>query len=463
MKLRFWPGTLFGRLVLILVAGMFGGQLVTSTIWFETHDNRTLEIPSRLFASRLADTVRLLRDAPDDAARRALTGQLGDARYRLRWIDAPSSAAPGHTVAQRAIENLLGGVLAQRLQETVPLRLIDVELVDDSGRHRGIFSLFDSRMPAGDFHVQLQAPGGGWLDVTAREGQAGMQSEPRALVVDYLLRIYAIRFAAALFVALLAVRIAVQPLRRLAIAAEALGRNVYRPALPLSGPREVRVAAQSFNSMQQQLIDSMGARTRLLASISHDLRSPLTRLRLRAEMLPDRASRERLCVDIEEMDAMVRTALDFAQGVEITEPRRQIDIDSLLRGLCDDIVETGGRVELAGRVGAPVSGYPRNLKRCLQNLLDNAVRHGGSASVRMADEGGSVRITISDEGPGIEGEEMLERVFEPYVRAQPGTSPGTGLGLTIARNIAVAHGGTLVLRNRPARGLDAVLSLPRDG
>ena len=463
MTFRLWPDALFGRLALILVIGMFGGQLLTSTIWFETHDNRTLEIPSRLFASRLADTLRLLQTAPDQTARQTLARQLEDSSYQLRWIEAPVPApSPSHTVAQRATEDLLASVLAQRLHEHVPLRLIDAELADDTGRHRGIFSLFDSRMPSGDFHVQIQAPGGVWLDVTAQEGQAGRQSEPRKLVIEYLLRIYAIRFIAALLFALVAVRIAVQPLRRLAVAAEALGKNVYRPSLRLFGPREVRVAAQSFNSMQQQLIRSIEERTRLLASISHDLRSPLTRLRLRAEMLPEAASRERLCTDLDEMDAMVHSTLDFVQGVEITEPRHQIDIDSLLRALCDDLAETGARVGFDGHAAAPVSGYPRNLKRCLQNLLDNAILHGGSASVQIHDDRDAVRITISDEGPGIAGKDMLERVFEPYFRAQPDKTDGTGLGLTIAKSIAMAHGGTLVLSNRAERGLDAVLTLPRE-
>lgn len=460
MKLRLWPDALFGRLALILVIGMFGGQLLTSTIWFETHDHQTLEIPSRVFASRLADTLRLMQDAPDNAAREALAKQLGGEHYTLRWIDKPG-VAPAPSVAQRTVEDLLQDVLAQRLHRQVPLHLMDAELIDDSGRYRGIFSLFDSRMPSGDFHVQVQAPGGAWLDVTAQEGQAGRQSEPHTLLIEYLLRIYAIRFVAALLFALVAVRIAVQPLRRLAVAAEALGKNVYRPSLALSGPREVRVAAQSFNVMQQQLIRSIEERTRLLASISHDLRSPLTRLRLRTEMLQDTASRDRLSADLDEMDAMVHTTLDFVQGVEITEPRHQIDIDSMLGGLCDDLAETGAKIELSGHAGAPVSGYPRNLKRCLQNLLDNAIRHGGSASVHIRDERDTVHIVISDEGPGIESEEMLERVFEPYFRAQPGKTHGSGLGLTIAKSIAMAHGGTLVLRNRSTRGLDAVLTLPR--
>jgi signal transduction histidine kinase len=332
-----------------------------------------------------------------------------------------------------------------------------------------VLSLFDSRMPTGDFHVQLEVPGRGWLDVRANEGQAGMHTERGALVIDYLLRIYLLRFAAVCLIAMVAVRFALAPLRRFAAAAEALGRNIYRAPLAEAGPREVRNAAQSFNAMQRQLIDSFAARTRFLSAVSHDLRSPLTRLRLRVEMLPDPASRERLRGDLEDMEGMVRATLDAVQGVEITEPRQRIDLVSMLEGLAEDAREQGHRASVTGSVRAPIPGFARNLKRCLQNLFDNAIRYGGEASVTVCDvDDGAVRIVISDNGPGIADAALLERVFEPYFRIDSRRSDapgGTGLGLTIARSVAAAHGGTLVLRNRVVEGrivgLDAQLDLPR--
>jgi signal transduction histidine kinase len=288
---RLWPDTLYGRLVLILVVGMFAGQFLTSTIWFETHDNRTLEIPARLLASRLADTVRLLQHAPDETKRRAIAAELADPRYHLQWIDAPA-AAPAASLAQRTVGDLIAGVIHWRLGEPIEVRLLDAQLRDETGHHQGILSLFDSRMPSGDFHLQLMLPQGEWLDVRANEGQAGMVSEPGSLVLDYLLRIYLVRLMAVLLLALVAVRFAVKPLKELAKAADALGRNIYRPPLPVTGPLEVRTAAQSFNSMQEQLTRSLAERTRFLTAVSHDLRSPLTRLRLRMEMLPDAESQK---------------------------------------------------------------------------------------------------------------------------------------------------------------------------
>lgn len=471
MKLRLWPDTLYGRLVLILVVGMFGGQLFTSTIWFETHDNRTLEIPARLFASRLADTVRLLQHAPDESMRHAIIDQLGDARYRLRPIDTPADlpdAPDSGSVARHTVSNLLSGVIARRLGEPVEVRLLDAHLRDESGHHKGIFSLFDSRMPTGDFHVQLKVPNGPWLDVEANEGQAGMQTQPWSLVLDYLVRIYFVRLTAVFLIALVAVRFAVRPLKQLAKAAEALGRNIYRSPLPVVGPLEVRSAAQSFNRMQEQLTEGIAARTRFLTAVSHDLRSPLTRLRLRAEMLPDPEWRERLRGDLDEMEAMVRATLHAVQGAEITEARHDIDLASMLDSLAEDAREAGHSVTVEGKVLKPFPGYPRNLKRCLQNLVDNAIRYGGDAAIKVSDAGQTVMIVISDNGPGIADEAMLERVFEAYFRLetkhaeQAHAQTGTGLGLTIARSIAAAHGGTLTLRNRPGGGLDAVLTLQRD-
>jgi signal transduction histidine kinase len=460
---RLWPDSLYGRLVLILVVGMFAGQVFTSTIWFETHDNRTLEIPARLFASRLADTVRLLQRAPGQAARNALVATLGDARYRLQWVAAPA-APPALSIANRSVGDLVSGVIARRLHEPVDVHLLDAELRDDSGRH-GALSLFNSRMPSGDFHVQLKTAGGAWLDVRANEGQAGMQTEPRSLVVDYLVRIYLVRFTAVLLLALIAVRFAVRPLKEMASAAEALGRNMYRAPLPVRGPFEVRSAAQSFNTMQRQLTDGIAARTRFLSAVSHDLRSPLTRLRLRVEMLPDVEWRSRLRGDLDEMEAMVRATLDAVQGVEITETRHDIDLNSMLESIAEDAREAGHRIGIEGRALRPLSGYPRNLKRCLQNLLDNALHYGEEAAIHVSDSLDAVQIVISDRGPGIPDETMLERVFEPYFRiGMPNetTAGGTGLGLTIARSIAAAHGGTLILRNRPDCGLDAVLTMHRN-
>lgn len=472
MRLRLWPDTLFWRLVVVLAAGMFAGQVLTGSIWFESYENRTLEIPARLFASRLADTVRLVQRAPEASARDAVTAQLADDRYRLRWL--PAEPAPSHwadagnELARHATQELMGGVIGKRLGEPVDVRLLDATFHGEDGRKLSGLGLFDSRAPTAVFHVQLKVPGQGWLDVQSSEGQAGLHEESTGRVLNYLVRLYLVRFLAICLLAFVAVRIALAPIRQLTGAARALGRNIHRAPMAVTGPREVRDVTLAFNDMQRQLVDGFSARSRMLSAISHDLRSPLTRLRLRVEMLPEPAWRDRLRGDLDEMEAMVRATLDATQGIEITEPLQRIDLDSMLQGIAADLEEAGHEVSVSGRTTAPIAGYARNLKRGLQNLLDNAIRYGDAAAVTVHDDGRDVVVTVRDRGPGIADDVLRERVFEPYFRIKAAgaeVSPGTGLGLAIVRSIAAAHGGSVTLRNvhDDARivGLEAVLTLPR--
>lgn len=486
---RFCPDSLFGQLVIILAVGMFSSQLITSSIWWQSRDHRTLEIPVRLFASRLADTVRLLDGVSDPTERQTIISRLSDTRYRLRLatpeemrILPPAS----QSIAQRTVADLLNGVIRRRLGTPIDVTLLGAHLRGDDGRHHGPLALFDSRMPTGYFHVVVHLPNGDALDVLAEEGQAGMQEAPFELLFDFLFRLYFIRLLAVFIVAFIAVRIAVRPLKHFADSAKALGKNIYRPPLPLIGPREVREAAASMNAMQTLLIESIATRTRFLAAISHDLRSPLTRLRLRVEMLPLPEWREKMRVDIDDMESMVRATLHAVQGIEITEKRCDIDIDSMLDGLAEDAREAGHSVTVSGTAGPPIQGYPRSLKRCLQNLIDNAIRYGNEADVFVESRVDALCIVIADRGPGIADSAMLERVFDAYFRlkspdvpstedtyrADGSTSParsharsktdsGTGLGLTIARAIAEAHNGTLTLRNRMGGGLEGMLVLRR--
>jgi signal transduction histidine kinase len=189
----------------------------------------------------------------------------------------------------------------------------------------------------------------------------------------------------------------------------------------------------------------------------------VTRLRLRSELLEDTQLRAKFTQDLDEMESMVGATLDFLRGLEGGEPVKPVDIMALLESLQADMVEMGGQVAIAGNARAPYPGRPQALKRCLANLLENAVKYGKSARVVVDDSSARLEIRIQDEGPGLP-EAELEKVFEPFYRVEGSRSRetgGTGLGLTIARSIAEAHGGQLSLRNRVEGGLEAELSLPR--
>jgi signal transduction histidine kinase len=214
--------------------------------------------------------------------------------------------------------------------------------------------------------------------------------------------------------------------------------------------------------MQARLSRYLRDRTRILAAMSHDLKTPITRLRLRTELLDDPQVRQKFSKDLEEMEAMVGATLDFMRGVENEERVQRVDVMALLESLQADARELGGRVEIEGTTSAPYEGRPQALKRCLTNLIDNAVKYGKSAQVALDDDPAHLRICVRDEGPGIP-EAELGHVFEPFHRLESSRSRdsgGTGLGLSIARNIAELHGGTLVLRNLPGGGLEAILTLP---
>jgi signal transduction histidine kinase len=268
---------------------------------------------------------------------------------------------------------------------------------------------------------------------------------------------------AMLALSFVAVRWIVRPLKVLSQAADALGQDLDQPPLPEDGPREVKQAARAFNTMQRRLSGFIQDRTRMLTALSHDLKTPLTRMRLRAELLDDDEQRSRFESDLKEMEVMVTHTLEFMRGLGRHEPRAALDLDGMLAALQDDNRAMGRELLIEGHARAPYVGAASLLKRCLANLVDNAFAYGGSATVRIDDHDDHVALHVLDRGPGIT-QAQLEQVFEPFFRIEASrgrATGGSGLGLGIARNIARAHGGDVVLHNRPQGGLEAVLTLPR--
>lgn len=254
-----------------------------------------------------------------------------------------------------------------------------------------------------------------------------------------------------------------RPLSRLAEAAEAIGQGGRAPQLQEKGARELRHAARAFNTMQDRLHRYLDSRTRVLAAMSHDLKTPLTRLRLQVEtLIEDAALRQRLGKELDEMESMVHGALALFRGLNEQEPSEPVDVNALIESVREGFAAMGEGVTVQGRALAPLTGKPQALKRCLTNLVANAVKFGERAEITVQD-GEVLRIFVRDRGPGI-APEQLERVFEPFYRLESSrnrNTGGTGLGLSIARDVAQAHGGRLVLRNREQGGLEAELSLPR--
>lgn len=265
----------------------------------------------------------------------------------------------------------------------------------------------------------------------------------------------------------LAVRQLLVPVKTLAQAAEAFGRDVANAkALPETGPSEIATAARAFNTMAARIRRFVEDRTFLLTAIGHDLRTPITRLKLRAEYMEDEEQRAKMLADLDEMEAMVAATLAFGRDITTTEPIARLDLASLLRTILDETIDLHPNLvsvlEYQGPQHLTINARPLALKRALSNLITNAVKYGDAAHVNLRVSGKNfVVIEITDNGPGIPEIEM-ERVFEPFRRLETSRNRetgGSGLGLSIARNIIRAHGGDIVLINQE-KGLCVTVTLP---
>jgi signal transduction histidine kinase len=260
------------------------------------------------------------------------------------------------------------------------------------------------------------------------------------------------------------VRRITRPLSTLANAASGLASNLDQPPIPESGPQEVARAARAFNRMQRDLKRLVDTRASALAAVSHDLRLPLTRVRLRLERFDDEKLKGDIEGDLADMDAMIGHTLEFLRAGTSGEKPAKVNLDALIDGVAEDAEALGAVIHRAGSAREPIVCRPQALRRCLANLFENARRYGGGEfDVEVRDAGARVEVAIGDRGPGIPAAER-ERVFEPYVRLETSRareSGGTGLGLAIARAVARAHGGDVTLGDRPGGGLLAVVALSR--
>jgi signal transduction histidine kinase len=265
-----------------------------------------------------------------------------------------------------------------------------------------------------------------------------------------------------ILIALWTARRLARPIREFARAAERLGVDLTAPPLAVRGPLELRTTIEAFNRMQDRLRRFLEDRTQMLAAISHDLRAPLARLRLRAELVTDGEQQHKMFDDLEDMNDMIDSTLAFARDDSRREPRRLVDLGVLVGDVCEDIGDAGGKVSYSGGRGVDIPCRPVLVRRAVANLIDNAVKYGGAARVRIVRETDRVMIVVEDDGPGIPPEEH-EKVFAPFYRREPARDPakaGVGLGLSIARTVAREHGGDVSLRNGDHGGLRALIELP---
>lgn len=459
------PRTLGGRTALVLLLGLIAVQAAGLTI----HALDRVDMQN-------AAAVRLAAERTRALVRTALFTAPADREEALTDIDLPEgmTAEIGPEPLARGgppLPAMLRDLLRQRPVRIPPLAAPQRPGGADAparlsgpprfrpreGRDFFLAGLADGR----GYLLSAHMPDGAWLNVRASLPPPRPWHSPTFLVA------FLVMTAMAALLTVWAVRRLMRPVRLLAAAAERLGRDVNAPPLPETGPSEVATAAAAFNTMALRIRRFVQDRTGMLAAIGHDLRTPITRLRLRAEFMDDDEQRAKMLADLDEMERMIGATLDFARDDAATEPASAVDLAELARTVVDEAADAAPdlaeRITYSGPARLTVRVRPVALKRALANLVGNALAYGGAAAVTLAPPAhGRVRLTVEDRGPGIP-EDAMERVFAPFQRLETSRNRetgGTGLGLPIARNILRAHGGDVTLANRPGGGLAATVTLP---
>jgi signal transduction histidine kinase len=466
--MRFAPRSLFGRTLLVLAAGLVLMDIASQLVNFFDRGSGVYRLGAQQTALRIAQTARILnRLAP--AQRTTVIDEVNGPSFSVALADAQVEVGAGfaeHDRYERALSTLVRHYLHSDWNTSVQItslgrtrRPANYEAIDTGPFEQWLARHLYFVLP-GTYSIvsQIRLEDGKWAVFYARMPQEPL-SRLESLVPRLLLNLAIVMLLGAAAVATIT-----RSLKRLARAAERVGVEPEGAPLPEVGPSEVRSVIRAFNLMRLQLRSYLLERARMLGAISHDLQTPITRLRLRAEMIQDPASRAKFVRDLDEMEAIAGSTLEFFKTLG-NEPQRQaLDVGALLGSLAEDWSESGADVTLLGTPRSPYPSHPQALRRCLDNLVENALRYGERARIVIEDDAAALRISVRDDGPGIP-EAELERVFEPFFRLEQSRnrdSGGTGLGLAIARNIARWHGGDIHLRNAPdGKGLIAELVLPR--
>ncbi|MDR1855044.1 MAG: HAMP domain-containing protein [Azoarcus sp.] len=432
---KLWPRSMFARLMLILLVGIFLVHVVGIAIFIEERQRLSRESMFVNVAQDLASIADILDDLAPEERHRALKRQAR--RYmRLALDEMP-------TRVERLPDDPMLPVLRRAMPDRDPAVYLQRREEDPSQyRHIVVVKLGD-RTP---------------LFANLRRPPELPPIPPLSVIFAALSTIFGISV-----LTWFCVRIATRPLSNMAAAAHALGEDPERAPLELAGPTEVVQAAEAFNHMQQRILAHMQERTRILAAISHDLQTPITRLRLRAEMVDDDDLRDRIQNDLDAMQTLIREGLTYARSMDSSAPPQPIDLNGLLAALASEAADTKWTVAVSGQVSAPFLGQPVALRRALWNLIENGIKYGKEVDIALSETPDAFRIAIRDHGPGLPPQER-ERVFEPFYRTEASRNRetgGTGLGLAITRNLLHVQRGSVTLDNHPEGGLVATVVLPR--
>lgn len=425
-----WPRTLASRLSLIFLIGLILAQALSfGAQYYERYESAKNTMLGNL-ETDVSTSIAILDRLPADE-RASWLPQLDRRNYRyLLDKGSPGTALSDTPIAVTSIKDAIG--------MDYPMTVTDIP------------------GPIKRFQVHLNLADGSPVTIDVRPSMVPLSPWLPFVLLGQLTLLIICTW--------LAVRIAIGPLTRLSQAVETLDPNTHPIHLDETGPTEVAHAARAFNAMQARIAAYLKERMQLLAAISHDLQTPITRMKLRAEFMDDCVEKDKLWNDLSEMEHLVREGVAYARSVHgATEETRRTNLDSFLDSLVFDYQDMNKHVQLTGKSEAVIDTRPHALRRVLVNLTDNALKFAGAAELQVqAKPDGKLSVKVMDRGPGISDED-LAHVMEPFYRVENSrnrSTGGTGLGLAIAQQLALALGGALTLSNREGGGLCAELVLP---
>lgn len=479
---KFWPRGITSRITLIILVVLFAAQAFSVFYYVRERALATELILTHSVVQRIGAIVRLLETTPPDRRPEIIAA----VNSPTLWVDVTRRPPPPPPSNAHGRDRLLS-IVEQGL-EALGGRQVRVAFIDDfrdgdddddgdranrrdSEDHRfwGRWprplrerymtryaqpDLLPSRRKAA---ISVQQRNGSWINFTVSSDRTSLRWAGRIGFWILITGLFILVFS------IWAARRVTKPLKQFAEAADRLGIDVHAPPMDEKGSGELRQATRAFNRMQQRIRRFVDDRTLMLAAISHDLRTALTRLRLRAEFIEDEEQQRKAIGDLDEMQTMLDETLSFAREDAGLEVRSKVDLTSMLESVCDDLTDAGAKAEFINGARVTYRCQPVAMRRALSNLIHNAVKYGKEATVTLAAGAGEVTVTVADRGPGI-AEELREKVFAPFYRVEGSrnrATGGTGLGLAVARTIVRRHGGDITLHDHDGGGLLVKVSLPK--
>ncbi len=452
---RLIPDTMVARTLLVLIIGLTVSHALSVSLYFTDQSTAFMFAGGEHVADRILTIERLTKTAPQ-VERQRIVALADDPELHVMWS---RDSATGDGIAADPKAEIFRDALATQFGnlDDWDLRLRHAEAITSGPWREHARQEHDGSEFGETLMVSLQLPDLSWLNFAAP-----IKSPEPFWTLRFAISMVVMLFAVGILSALVVLHLT-KPLSVFAQAARRLGVDVKAPALPERGPAEIRQATQAFNEMQNRIQRFVEDRVQMVAAISHDLGTPITRLRLRTEFVANREQREKMLADLDDMEKMVFSVLSFARDDAASEPRALVNLRTLLQRVCDDMTDMGHTVSLdAGDEAVGYECRPAAIRRALTNLIENAVKYGGEARVSLDATSDAILIRIDDDGPGIP-EELREEVFKPFRRLEASRSRetgGAGLGLTVARTIVRGLGGDVTLTNRSEGGLRVEVRLP---